>query len=214
LSLPVAAAGDAVPTVNDVTLAAHAAVGALWLLWVISWLLASHWSARTLKTTQLGERTLDLLLTLGGGYCLMVSATPGISARLYPLGALSSWLLAALVACGFGICWWARLYLGRMWSSNITLKQEHQIIVTGPYALVRHPIYTGLLLAAWSTAALQASELGMAGAALMTFGIYLKARREELLLTTELGAPYQSYRQRVPMLLPRIARARMHDARG
>lgn len=193
-------------TAGDVSAAYHT-VGDLWMLWAISWVLASGWSARTVKTTRPGERAVELLFTLLGAYGLWRGAMPELSPRLYSLTALPAWVLTVLVACGFAFCWWARLHLGRMWSSAITLKTDHRIIDTGPYARVRHPIYTGLLLAAWATAALDSSGLGIAGAALMTLGFYLKARREERLLVSELGAPYDSYRHRVPMLLPRLTRA-------
>jgi protein-S-isoprenylcysteine O-methyltransferase Ste14 len=184
----------------------------LWVLWVISWGLASHWSARTVKTTRPGERALELLLTVSGGYGLMLGGVPRFSSHLhlYSLGTLPAWLLVGLVACGFGFCWWARLHLGQLWSMNITLKAGHRIIDTGPYALVRHPIYTGILLAAWAKAAGDATAIGFAGAVLMTLGLYLKARREERLLTGELGESYESYRRRVPMLLPHLPVPRAH----
>ena len=190
------------------------AVWGLWLLWVISWWLAARWSARTLKTTRPGERVLEVLLTLSGSYGLMLGGMPTLSPHIYPLSVVVAWTLAGLVACGFALCWWARLHLGRMWSMNITLKQDHQIIDTGPYALVRHPIYTGLLLTAWATAATDNSGLGMAGAGLMTLGIYMKARREEQLLNAELAAAYDTYRRRVPMLLPRLRRMPPHGESG
>jgi protein-S-isoprenylcysteine O-methyltransferase Ste14 len=183
--------------------AGHVA-GSLWLLWVISWVLASRWSARTVKTTRPGQRAFELLLTLSGAWCLMLGGRPLGGARVYFLSALAAWLLVGVVACGFAVCWWARLHLGQLWSMNITLKQGHRIIDTGPYGLVRHPIYTGILLAAWATASLDATALGFLGAALMTLGFYLKASREEQLLTGELGASYENYRRQVPMLLPRL----------
>jgi protein-S-isoprenylcysteine O-methyltransferase Ste14 len=192
---------------------AYRAAGDLWLLWVVSWLLASRWSARTVKTPQPGSRTLEILLVMGGAAVLTAGGglpTGGeLSEPIYALGTRPAWLLVGLVACGFLLCWWARLHLGQMWSMAITLKQDHQIIDTGPYALVRHPIYTGLLLAIWATAAIAASELAFAGAAMMTLGIYLKARGEEILLTAELGPRYEAYRRRVPMLVPGIPRAPM-----
>ena len=198
-----------VPRAPHVTAHYRAVIG-LWLGWTIGFLLASGWSAPTVKTTQPGERTLEKLFIGAGGGCLFLGAIPQLNVRLYSLGALPTWVLVALVACGFGLYFWARLHIGRMWSSAITLKKDHAIIDTGPYALVRHPMYTGILLAAWATAALDGG--GLAGALLMSFGYYLKARREERLLTTELGAPYETYRHRVPMLLPRLTRARIQGA--
>ena len=182
------------------------AIGSIWVLWVISWIIVSRWSARTVKTTRPGERALELALTLGGmGALISSGASPEVGTMrepLYSVGPIPAWLLVALVACGFAFCWWARVHLGKMWSANITLKEDHRIIDTGPYALVRHPIYTGILLSGWATAAVHGNALGFLGAGLLTLGFYFKARREEQLLIAELGAPYESYRQRVPMLVP------------
>ena len=181
-------------------------VGSLWALWVVSWIVAGRWSARTVKTTRPGERTLERVLSLAGAIMVISPRAPfgtgELREILYSPGPVLAWFLVALVACGFAFCWWARIHLGRMWSANITLKEEHRIIDTGPYALVRHPIYSGLLLSAWASAAIHGNSMGFLGAALMTLGFYLKARREEQLLITELGASYESYLHRVPMLFP------------
>src|SRR6185503_5263841 len=67
---------------------------------------------------------------------------------------------------------------------------------------VRHPIYTGILLAVYATAALKGTVLGLAGAAVITTGLWMKARLEEGFLREELGPDYDAYRKRVPMLLP------------
>jgi protein-S-isoprenylcysteine O-methyltransferase Ste14 len=81
------------------------------------------------------------------------------------------------------------------------------VIDTGPYALVRHPIYTGIIAAIVATAAAQATVTGITGAALVVFGLWLKARAEERFLTAELGADaYGGYRRRVPMLVPFLPR--------
>ena len=99
--------------------------------------------------------------------------------------------------------WWARIHLGRLWSGTITRKENHHVVDSGPYALVRHPIYTGLIAAIAATAAAQATVTGLLGAALIAFGLWLKARVEEDFLTAELGADaYGAYRGRVPMLVP------------
>ena len=182
------------------------AIASLWALWFVSWIAAGVWSARTVKTTRPGERTVDRLLSIAGAIMVISPRAPfgtgELAEILYSPGAVLAWFLVALVACGFAFCWWARIHLGRMWSANITLKEEHRIIDTGPYALVRHPIYSGLLLSAWASAAIHGNSMGFLGAALMTLGFYLKARREEQLLITELGAAYESYLHRVPMLFP------------
>jgi protein-S-isoprenylcysteine O-methyltransferase Ste14 len=90
-----------------------------------------------------------------------------------------------------------------MWSARITRKTDHKVVDSGPYALVRHPIYTGLLLALLATAAAKGTMLGVAGFLILLIGIWVKARLEERWLTEELGADaYGNYRRRVPMLVP------------
>lgn len=85
----------------------------------------------------------------------------------------------------------------------------HRTVDTGPYGIVRHPIYTGILIAAFATAAAKGTVMGIAGALVMTLGLWMKARLEEAWLRSELGADaYDAYRQRVPMLLPFGPRAR------
>lgn len=77
------------------------------------------------------------------------------------------------------------------------------MVDTGPYRLVRHPIYTGIILACFATAVEKTTPLAFAGAAIMSLGWYMKARLEERFLREELGAaPYDAYAARVPMLIP------------
>jgi protein-S-isoprenylcysteine O-methyltransferase Ste14 len=123
--------------------------------------------------------------------------------RLWHIGWTGAWVCVALIAIGLGFTWWARIYLGRLWSGRVTRKAEHRVVDTGPYALVRHPIYTGLLLAALATAAAKGTVLGIAGFAMLLLGLTLKARLEERWLAGELeGGAYADYRRRVPMLVP------------
>ncbi len=85
----------------------------------------------------------------------------------------------------------------------MTLKPDHHVVDSGPYAIVRHPIYTGILLAALATMAAKGTIPGVLGALLLVVGLWLKARLEENFLRQELGADaYDNYRRRVPMLLP------------
>ena len=104
---------------------------------------------------------------------------------------------------GFAFCWWARIHLGLLWSGRVTKKADHHIVETGPYALVRHPIYTGLLLAIGATMVAKGTLYGVAGAAAIMLSIAMKARLEERFLRNELGsAAYDGYARRVPMLVP------------
>ena len=103
-----------------------------------------------------------------------------------------------MVAAGFAIAIWARVHLGRYWSGIITLKEGHKVVDTGPYRFVRHPIYTGWLLAALGSAIIAGTVDGFAGVELLTLAFVVKLHREERLLTAELGDEYRRYTDRVP----------------
>ena len=106
---------------------------------------------------------------------------------------------------GFAIAWWARVTLGRLWSGSVTRKVDHKIISVGPYRLVRHPIYSGLLLSVAATAALRGTVAAVLGAAAIGIGLFVKARVEERFLRNELGSErYDGYARRVPMLVPLV----------
>ena len=113
------------------------------------------------------------------------------------------WMLWVAALGGLGFTWWARIHLGTLWSGNITRKANHRIVDSGPYGLVRHPIYTGLMVALFATALDRGSISAIAGAAVLTVSLCIKARLEERFLTAELGVQtYGGYRRRVPMLVP------------
>jgi protein-S-isoprenylcysteine O-methyltransferase Ste14 len=180
----------------------------IWVGWVVSWLAASFWTARTQKRAG-ASLTSSYRVLLGVGAVLM---TPWAARRLgaaplWNAGEAGSYLLAATALAGFAFTWWARIHLGRLWSSVITRKEGHRIVDSGPYALVRHPIYTGLIAALVASAIVEATPTALGGAALLIAGFWVKARGEERFLAAELGAEtYEAYRRRVPMLQPRLWR--------
>ncbi|MGA8610399.1 MAG: isoprenylcysteine carboxylmethyltransferase family protein [Xanthobacteraceae bacterium] len=178
----------------------------IWIGWIVSWMAAAFWSNRTEKLAVTWD-TLLYRVSIVAGFVLM---TPWASrwllaAPLWHVGYAGAYVLAALTLAGILFAWWARIHIGRLWSGSITRKQDHHVVDTGPYALVRHPIYMGLILALLATAVAQATANALAGAALLSVGFWLKARAEERFLTTELGADaYGAYRRRVPMLVPSL----------
>jgi len=130
---------------------------------------------------------------------------PGIlGLRLWPYPPLAvGWAMVALTAAGVAFAWWARIYLGRLWSGSITRKEEHHVVDKGPYAIVRHPIYTGLLTAAVATTIATGTLHTVLGTVLLIVAYWMKAKLEERFLREELGPEaYDSYRRRVPMLVP------------
>ena len=175
-----------------------------WIVWLISWFAAAAWSDRTVRRPAVRREVLYRVLTLAGAM-LMFGFNPDserADTPLWPVASGIGWVLAGLVICGFLFTWWARIHLGQLWSSSVTRKEHHHVVDTGPYAIVRHPIYTGLLLAILGTVLLRVTILTLTGGALIAAGIYVKARVEEEFLRQQLGEPYAAYARHVPMLLP------------
>jgi protein-S-isoprenylcysteine O-methyltransferase Ste14 len=129
--------------------------------------------------------------------------------RLWHVNRPEAWACALVIAGGFSFAWWARLHLGKLWSGHITTKVNHHLVDSGPYSIVRHPIYTGILAAMLATAAAKGTVSGLAGLVLVALGVWMKARLEETWLSGRLDAgAYQHYRRRVPMLMPGRLRTR------
>ncbi len=182
------------------------AIYLLWLIWWMTWIVAAVWVNPAIKRAALTREILDKIATLVGAALLFGLGTDhyDLIYRLWlpPMGALG-WAMAATVVIAFAFCWWARIELGPLWSSRVTRRANHRIVDRGPYGLVRHPTYLGIVVAALATAVVRGTPAAFIGVVLLTVGLYLKARVEELFLREELGAQaYDSYAARVPMLLP------------
>jgi len=174
--------------------------GALWAAWVITWWLAALWRSKpTAEAPRSSWRWHFALVVVGFWMLFWLRTDP--TPRLWWVGPALGWSMVAVTAAMFALAWWARLTMGRMWSGGVMRTQEHRVIQSGPFAWVRHPIYTALIGAGFAFAAVRATPLAFAGAALFTLGFYLKARVEERFLTQELEG-YPAYRARVPMLVP------------
>jgi protein-S-isoprenylcysteine O-methyltransferase Ste14 len=191
----------------------RAVFAVIWIGWIVSWLVAAFWSSRTEKLALTWNTLLYRVAIVAGAVLMTPWATRRLAAtRLWNVGYAGAYALAALTLAGLLFAWWARIHIGRLWSGSITRKEGHHVVDTGPYALVRHPIYTGLIFALLASAVAQATANGLAGAALLAFGFWLKARAEEHFLTAELGADaYGAYRRRVPMLVPLFRNQKVGD---
>jgi protein-S-isoprenylcysteine O-methyltransferase Ste14 len=185
--------------------APFAAISALWVVWWVSWLAAAWWRDRATSTPPRRQQITYRVLAAGGVVLLFGAYRHAFRSEivLWRTPDAIGWLLVGAALAGFAFTWWARLHLGRLWSTSVGRKADHRIIDSGPYGIVRHPIYTGITLSAVATAALRGTVAGWAGVAIMTVGWVVKARLEEAFLREELGADaYDAYSRRVPMLVP------------
>ncbi|MFN3462973.1 MAG: methyltransferase family protein [Terricaulis sp.] len=178
-------------------------IAAVWIVWLVTWILAAGWSARTASHHDLGAESPSRVLTLAAVVMILASYWPLPDAVLWIASPEIGWAMAGLVVLGLGFTWAARLHLGPLWSSTSAPTEDHRIVDTGPYGIVRHPVYAGLLLAAVATA-LEGGRLeAIAGALVLVAAISLRAKLEERFLRRDLGdEAYASYRRRVPMLIP------------
>jgi protein-S-isoprenylcysteine O-methyltransferase Ste14 len=143
-------------------------------------------------------------LALVGAFLLFGrSARPSSDVVFWQLDVAAEWFTVVISALGLMFASWARVHLGRLWSGQVTRKENHHIVTTGPYALMRHPIYGGVIVAALATAALRGTLSGLLGASFIAAALYIKARLEEHFLREELGMEgYAAYVRRVPMFMP------------
>jgi protein-S-isoprenylcysteine O-methyltransferase Ste14 len=181
-------------------------VGYAWLGWFVSWILAAWWQDRAVKRPTTSSEIAYRVLTMVGAVLLFGfgSRYLGGDAVLWRPARLGQWTLVAAVLAGFAVAWWARLHIGRMWSSGVTRKADHHVVDTGPYGLVRHPIYSGVILSVVATAAMRGTAHSWIGTAVLVVGFYVKARLEERFLREQLGPAYDDYAKRVHMLVPFI----------
>ena len=182
---------------------------ALWFLWGTYWAVAALGRRRVSRRQPFLER-LSHLAVMGIGFALLYAADRRLAAlnrRFLPSSALTGWIAVLLTILGLGLAVFARVYLGRNWSAEVVIREDHHLIRSGPYAHIRHPIYTGLLLAILG-AVLAIGELR----AIVAFAIFLvaftiKALREEDFLAREFGDEFERHRRQTGLFLPRLTRA-------
>lgn len=183
---------------------ATSALFGLWVTVAVTWIGAALWAKQTVVV--LPNRALLPLYAsaLVAGLVLVMSGLliPALRVRLWEENVLLDWPMVAICAIGFGWCWWARIHLGDLWSAGVSRKEGHRVIDTGPYGIVRHPIYSGGFLAFFATAVAKASPFVFLVALFITVVFTCKAFLEERFLREEFGESYDAYRQRVPMLVP------------
>src|SRR6478735_9377100 len=179
-------------------------IGLLWIGWAVYWIIAARHNLTNRRTESLlTGASYRVLLIIG----ILLLALPVrsqtlLDAFVWPPSALMVAIGLAMTIVGLAIAVWARRHLGRYWSGRITLKVDHRVIQTGPYALVRHPIYSGILLALFGTVITIGTVQSCLGLAMMFLSFVRKLTLEERWLCTDLGSEYEEYRHRVKALIP------------
>ncbi|MFZ0376734.1 MAG: isoprenylcysteine carboxylmethyltransferase family protein [Solirubrobacteraceae bacterium] len=171
------------------------AIGIAWVAFWIYWLV----SAVSAKASTGGLRRLPMtgLTALSVFVVIRLFRGGGLAVHSPIVGAIG----AVLFVCGIALAIWARIHLGRNWGMPMTQRAEPELVTSGPYRFVRHPIYSGLLLALIGTA-LATNFLGLAIAVILGAYFYYAATVEERNLVATFPTAYPAYREHTKKLIP------------
>jgi protein-S-isoprenylcysteine O-methyltransferase Ste14 len=177
---------------------------AVWIAFLVYWQIKARGTKATQRLEPAGSRIVRSIVFL-----IVVAILswpyfplPWLYWHFLPQSRWAFFLGAAITTAGLLFAVWARVHLGRNWSRSVTIKQGHQLIVTGPYALARHPIYTGILTGFLGTALATTQVRGLLAFMLVFLVLWFKLRMEEQWMRTQFGDTYAAYSKRVAALVP------------
>ncbi len=178
----------------------------IWLAWIITWFVFAHNVKENVRRESPIPRLLNvaLLIVAAALFWAPRLPVPVLMRRFLPGSQWQLWagVGAILTLAGLLFTVWARIHLGRNWSGVITIKADHELITTGPYGLVRHPIYSGLELAFIGTALALGQWRGVLAAVLAFIAILHRVVVEDRWMRGEFGEAYDAYARRVRALVP------------
>ncbi len=181
-------------------------ISACWILFAVIWLLAAFATKQSVYRESRLQRMRYVIPILLGGFLLAKGhrLSDPLNHRVIPHVEALAWTGVVLCIAGFAFCIWARFTLGRNWSGVVTLKRGHELISDGPYALVRHPIYTGLLTMFVATVIVLGHVAGIIALPFVFVSLWIKLRYEEKLMLKQFPNEYAAYQQRVKRIIPFI----------
>jgi protein-S-isoprenylcysteine O-methyltransferase Ste14 len=180
-------------------------VPALWIAWFVYWRISAAGVKAVQRRETPASRAAHIVPIFIAAILLWIPDIAGggvLFRRFLPWSLGAYWSGALLLALGLAFSVWARIYLGRNWSATVTVKQDHELIRGGPYALVRHPIYTGLLLAFIGSAIVRGEWRGVLAVVIVFAALWRKLRLEERWMIETFGDQYRRYRERTAALIP------------
>ena len=178
--------------------------GYLWLAWCAIWLICAIQSKETLHRESLASRLSYTVFVIAAVWLMFYDPRLGdwLHARIVPSTQPLQWFAVAATAAGFAFTLWARAILGGNWSGNVTIKVGHELVRTGPYRWVRHPIYTGLIVAMAGTALALDQWRGLIALVLLWISFTAKRLKKEQFMRQTFGAQYDDYRRTTGAIFP------------
>jgi protein-S-isoprenylcysteine O-methyltransferase Ste14 len=183
------------------------AVNDLWILFAVYWLVSALKRKKTKQRESILQRLVYIAPIFIAVFLLYNPRTDFGFLGIYfvPRTLEVQWIGVAVMVVGLAIAVWARVHLGTNWSGVVTLKEGHELIRTGPYRNIRHPIYTGILIGFLGSAIVNGQVRGLIAMAVVWLSFFIKARREEKFLTQEFGPKFEEHRQDTGMFFPKIS---------
>lgn len=184
-------------------------ITALWLLFIVYWALAAAGAKRNVsrrrRGVELGLRVVLILIVVSLLQFRSLRLFLGQIQRFVNHSAILGWTGAVLCLLGFGLSIYARSHLGRNWGMPMSLKEQPELVTSGPYSRIRHPIYTGLILAMFGSAIAVSIVWALVLVVVSAYFIY-SARQEETIMLQQFHETYAAYMARTGMFLPRLRR--------
>ncbi len=170
----------------------------------IYWLISALGTKKIAVNENTGMRTFRLAILVLMLILLMTDwlRIGPLAWRFMPRHSGMVWIGVALTVVGAALAIWARRTLGRNWSDKVVLKVDHELIQSGPYRYLRHPIYTGVLLAVAGSALTIGEWRGVAALVLLGTNYFIKATREEKILAANFGEAFAEHKRRTGFFLP------------
>ena len=186
------------------TITAGAALACIWIPFWVYWFISAARTRSTAKRSQPFPPLLLVMFLIILGWALFAGAAPRglLVDRVIPGGNGIELSGLAITILGLSIAIWARVHLGKNWSSRPTIREGHILVRTGPYRFVRNPIYTGLLVAYTGTAVVIGALWAFALILFLLAAFLVRIREEEKILLGEFGEEYEKYRREVRALIP------------
>ncbi len=180
--------------------------GIAWIVFLVYWFISAQ-KLKSVKQREPRTQRLVQIIFMAAAYTLMFNNRlryGWLATRFVPASPAIGMIGLAATVAGIAFAIWARWHLGENWSATVTLKEGHELIRTGPYRRIRHPIYTGMLLAFVGTALALGEYRALISVGIVLFAFYIKAKKEERFLTQEFGEKFREHARYTGMFFPKF----------
>jgi protein-S-isoprenylcysteine O-methyltransferase Ste14 len=178
-----------------------------WLVFLVYWIVAAFRVNKMRSPEPPARRIIFILLIVIS--LILFNGDPRyfgpLNMRFVHRGFWVASTGALLTVLGIAFAIWARNHIGRFWSGSVAIREDHQLIRSGPYSRIRHPIYTGILVALAGTTLAVGNYRALLAFVLVLVSLIYKARLEEALLTREFGPAFDDHRRHTGFFLPRVS---------